>query len=86
MSGGNVWEQVSRGKRLDPSNKPPPQPLLHEGVEGLILIIICSPRILLLLLSLLLSQSKFISQVITEKLQCNNVVALERLPEKHYAH
>jgi len=33
-----------------------------------------------------INQSKFIFQVITEKLQCNNVVALERLPEKHYAH
>ena len=33
-----------------------------------------------------INQSKFIFQVITEKLQYNNVVALERLPEKHYAH
>ena len=30
-----------------------------------------------------INQSKFIFQVITEKLQCNNVVALKRLPEKH---
>jgi len=33
-----------------------------------------------------INQSKFIFHVITEKLQCNNVVALEMLPEKHYAH
>jgi len=36
-------------------------------------------------IQLTINQSKFIFQVITEKLQCNNVVALERLPEKHYA-
>jgi len=33
-----------------------------------------------------INQSKFIFQVITEELQYKNVVALERLPEKHYAH
>jgi len=33
-----------------------------------------------------INQSKFIFQIITENYNVINAIALERLPEKHYAH